>query len=67
MDMFAWMERGWSLSGTNVQGTYIAERGGKYRVLVTNFWGEMHRRGEDYSTEAEARSALLYTPDYANA
>jgi len=55
--MLEWLENGYKLTsiGRN-SGVYVATRGQKSAVLVTNIWDEIERKSE-WFTSAEAATA----------
>lgn len=59
MDMFAWIEQGYTLAGTGTVGVYVAKRHGRYGVLETTFTGTLRLKDDEFHyTEADALAAV---------
>lgn len=55
MTLLQWIENGYKLNQINGNsGVYVATRGPKSAVVVTNVWDELERRSEWFRSEAAA-------------
>lgn len=67
MDMFAWIEKGFALTGTPIEGVFIASKNEerKHAVLVTRFDGTLERRSEWFRSHSQAVSDTRFAMAHA--